>query len=374
MTTDFQPALALPIGKRDWNNGLCDRLEFMLTYYSELQKYGWTFGVDCKGNIGNPAEGKALDDWFIELAEKVNTAGGKVFWHPSIYPVPYCLEMTETIGQWMDSARAAHEKFNLRWINLHAGAAQYTNPAPNGPDRFNLNMTARELVECIDAHIEPIRLMNERSGEILTIENVHPYLFYEGIDASEYWVYNAQSIGSWYDLVYLKEETGVACCVDIEHYLGANAFYNRYRHSEFENLPVWESDEYDDDDKALQYRADIYVKPGYIPMADHDVDLETYLITAEPKLLHLGTTGPAIVDGLCGDHLEFHIENEIESDLLFMQLVNAEENQADCVIESVSQTEGGFNWSPNGRSTDSNQAKYNSFLAVLKILKELHCG
>lgn len=377
MENTAKPALVLPIGEKDWNNGNCAKLEFMLKLFWRLHAVGWTIGVDLKG--GNIS-------WAKELCDQINKVGGFVGWHPSLYPTlgwgSTEFTLSDTLKDWALQAKIAKKEFGLKVLNIHLGAPQYASPAPSGPDRFICRLTADELVKVIKAHVPLLKEMNKLCGRILTIENVHTYLFHDVADADEYFVYNAMQIGSWWDLLYLAQKARVSTCVDMEHLLGADNFL--HRSGEFEQVPQYHDNRAPMSILQMSVCPDQEVPPsditgyelykGLPPNAALDTNRrDNYYGVCAPKLLHLGTVDAAIENGLCADHLEFNLSDPFQKRLLTGQLQYIEARKSfGGVIEACGQTEGGFNWTKEGRSVDPDQAKFNAFLSALEVLEEMH--
>jgi len=370
-----------PMGKGDHKKGR--RLAFLLNLFDQnprLRELGLVPMFELKGD-------DLSGGWVEELAAKLKPYGGFLTWH-------WSNGSTKNLGNPIDPvsnkliemakvAKQLHQSIGLAAVTIHCAPAASIEPSEDsGLERYNSPIGAKEMLEHIQQQVTPLVFLNWLTGGILNIETVDIANFRDG--GHKLPTYLALQTGSWLDLLWLKEQSGVNITFDSEHF---NCAYELlYRTNEMAVLPIYDEVEMTYEEEELIQIAGYWLWAGRVPQKWFEGQtqqelMNAFLKKAQPRLFHFGAATQAFNgDGEICTHLPYDSENkeQMKSLDIILEAMMKSENCLGGVIEVVGQlyvddpNNPGHNrystWSP--RQSDDELAKEETLELIIKRLLE----
>lgn len=358
-----RPALMLPMGKRDYENGL--RMAFLREVQTTLANLGWCVGIESRG----------LGDWTDDCFDEIRSLGGRITHH-------LCdvfsgrgevgKEPEEQLREEAEQVRRLRPKgMELASMHLKPVVAQ-DPPADAGLERYNSPVGAAEMLEHIKSHISFLRDLNEAMDGILSIENVPLTNFSD--TGHRLPTYLALRAGCWKDVAWLRNEAAVKTTFDGEHWCSAQNLLRRTGEKNLCSLSRWlppSSHELTKETGELHSIAGYWLEKDQPPIAYQRIGFLEYIEMIQPRLFHLGAATRDVDDeGRINGHLPFDANNRFHRIVLDALLGIIRETQAiGAVVEVCGQLEPDKYdpWSP--REEDDEEAKQSSFLAVVRAIE-----
>lgn len=356
----------MPMGERDWLNGT--RMAFLEEQLGDLRKLRLLIGVDLKGD-------DISDKWVDECCREIRSRDGIVAWHPrhgwldSVVQNNY--QLTEELKERAMVAAERARQYDLKLLTVHGpavpieqkciGRLQGHHPLPT-PE-------AAVMVNHLQHLTQVLSDLNRLSNGIVSIETVYPVISF-GQDRIVTDVQLCPPL--WREIDWLRNAAGIKTTADSEHHFTSRFFLRRLEEaaSLLTDFPV-----------EHQYNSKLFMVAGYwlnwgqMPYAPQDLDLQGYLETAKPALLHLGAGEKPFDDQFrCAEQLPFDLANPRHCEILDLQLewMLTHPEVIAAVIEVCGQDasdDSGLGWSL--RIAHDETAKQQSFLAVIGRLAYL---
>ena len=300
-----------PLGKGDFEKGR--RLGHMLGMSERYANLGIVPMFELKGD-------DLSGGWVQDLYAQIKPFGGVLTWHWSPKSTKKLGDLAEPVSEQLKAmasqAKILKETVDLAAVTIHCAPAQAVDPpADAGMERYNSPIGAAEMFGHIVRQVKPIRALNEATGGILHVENVDITNFRDG--GYKLPTYLTLQTGSFIDLIWLAREAGTHITFDSEHFFCAGNLL--YRRRDMKDLPAY-AEPQTVEEAAFAAVSRYWLRQGYAPEATVGIDIASFVMTACPRLFHIGGAIQAEIDGQIGTHLPLDWENSDQMGVLDFQL------------------------------------------------------